>query len=233
MILQTLLIYIFYILLTLFLLDAQTLLLILCSSDPTLWNLIVISIRSCECWTIFYFSFPIFISFSFLFYLRVIITLREKISTKFTPRITPSPNTKTNKTAHKPVPASINKVPPSPPLLAKTAKEVNTISKFFLNKKLLNDKSKDRPKPNKSYAQTSKPTVSTAKVFKIKKMFSALSVEKINQVNNIVNGLSKPKPKIQMTTRGLSRKQVIIPMSKENIDSFIKNSLLHVTSMNR
>ena len=160
-------------------------------------------------------------------------TLREKISAKFTPRITPSPNTKTNKTTPKLVPTSIDKVPPSPPLPAKMAKEVNTILKLFLNKKPSNDKSKDEPKPNKSYAQTSKPTVSTAEVLKIKKTFPTLSAEKINQVNNIVNESSKPKLKIQMTTKGPSRKQVIIPMSKENVDLFIKNSLLHVTSMNR
>jgi len=113
---------------------------------------------------------------------------------------------KTNKTAPKLVPASIDKVPPSPPLLAKTAKEVNTILKLFLNKKPSNDKSKDGPKPNKSYAQASKPTVSTAEVLKIKKTFPALSAEKIDQINNIVNELSKLKPKIQITTRGPSRK---------------------------
>ena len=160
-------------------------------------------------------------------------TLREKISAKFTPRIASSPNTKSNKTAPKPVPASIVKFPPQLPLPAKTAKEVNTISKYFQNKNPLNNKSKDGPKLNKSYAQASKPAVSIAKVLKIKKMFPALSAEKINQVNNIVNGSSKPKPRIQMTTKGLSRKQVIILMSKENVDSFIKNSSLHVTSMNR
>ena len=77
------------------------------------------------------------------------ITLREKISTKFTPKIAPSSNTKTNKTVPKPVPASINKVSPPPPLPAKTAKKVNTISKYFQNNKPLNDKSKDRPKPSK------------------------------------------------------------------------------------
>ena len=36
-----------------------------------------------------------------------------------------------------------------------------------------------------------------------------------------------------MTTKGPSRKQIIIPISKENIDSFIKNSLLHITNINR
>jgi len=50
------------------------------------------------------------------------------------------------------IPASINKVPPPPLFPAKTAKEVNTILKYFQNNKLLNDKSKDRPKPSKSYA---------------------------------------------------------------------------------
>ena len=97
----------------------------------------------------------------------------------------------------------------------------------------MNNKSKDGPKLNKSYAQASKSAISTAEVLKIKKMFPALSAEKIDQVNNIVNGLFKPKPRIQMTTKGPSRKQVIIPMSKENVDLFIKNSLLYVTSMNR
>jgi len=80
------------------------------------------------------------------------ITLREKISTKFTPKIAPSSNTKTNMTVPKPVSTSIDKVPPSPLLPAKTAKEVNTISKYFQNNKPSNDKSKDRPKPSKSYA---------------------------------------------------------------------------------
>jgi len=161
------------------------------------------------------------------------ITLREKISTKFTLKIAPSSNTKTNKTVLKQVPASINKVSPPPLLPAKTAKEVNTILKYFQNNKPSNDKSKDGPKPSKSYAQASKPTVSTAEVLKIKKTFPALSAEKIDQVNNIINGLSKPKPRIQTTTKGPSRKQVIIPMSKENVKSFIKNSSFHVSSMNK
>ena len=36
-----------------------------------------------------------------------------------------------------------------------------------------------------------------------------------------------------MTTKGLSRKQVIILMSKDNVDAFIKNSLLHISSINQ
>jgi len=161
------------------------------------------------------------------------ITLREKISTKFTPKIALSSNTKTNKIVSKPVPTSIDKVPPPPLLPTKMAKEVNTISKYFQNNKPSNNKSKDGPKPSKLYAQDSKSTVSTAEVLKIKKTFPTLTAEKIDQVNNIVNRSSKPNPRIQTTTKGPSRKQVIIPMSKENIESFIKSSSFHVSSMNK
>ena len=36
-----------------------------------------------------------------------------------------------------------------------------------------------------------------------------------------------------MTTKGPSRKQVIIPMGNNNIVKFIKNSLIHITNLNR
>jgi len=70
-------------------------------------------------------------------------------------------------------------------------------------------------------------------VLKIKEAFLALNAKKINQVNSIVKGNLKSKPKIQMTTKGPSRKQVIIPMSKDNIDAFMKNSSLHMANINR
>jgi len=161
-------------------------------------------------------------------------TLREKISSKFTPRIILSPTQKSNKLVPKPTPTSIIKVPPPLPLPAKMAKEVNIISKYFQKKKSLNNnKSKEDLKTTKSYAQAPKAPVNMAEVLKIKKVFPALNVEKIDQVNNIVKETVKLKPKIQMTTKEPSRKQIIIPMSKENIDSFIKNSSLHVSNINR
>jgi len=36
-----------------------------------------------------------------------------------------------------------------------------------------------------------------------------------------------------MTTKGLSRRQVIIPMTKDNIDKIMKNFSIHVTNLNR
>jgi len=161
-------------------------------------------------------------------------TLREKISAKFTPRIVSTTAQKTNKDTPKSVPISIDKVPPPPPLPAKSAKEVNVISKYFQNKKSSNEnKNKNTPNSTKSYAQASKSPANTVEVLKIKEVFPTLNTKKIDQVNNIVKGISRLKPKIQMTTKGLSRKQVIIPMSKDNIDAFMKNSSLHVANINR
>ena len=117
-------------------------------------------------------------------------TLREKILAKFTPRIAPSSNTKNIKSTPKPVPASIDKVPPLPLLLAKTAKEINTILKYFQNQKPLNNKSKDGLKSNKSYTQASKNTVSTTEVLKIKKTFPTLNAEK--STRSIISSIDHP-----------------------------------------
>ena len=64
-------------------------------------------------------------------------------------------------------------------------------------------------------------------------MFPSLNAQKIDQVNNIVNGQTKAKLRIKITTKGLSRKHVIIPMSSDNVSSFMKNSSLHVANINR
>ena len=61
-------------------------------------------------------------------------TLRAKVASKFTPRIS-SQNNGNKKNIVKSVPVTINRVPPPPPLPAKTKKEVNIISKYFHPKK--------------------------------------------------------------------------------------------------
>jgi len=114
-------------------------------------------------------------------------------------------------------------------------KEINAISKYFHPKKPLannNDKLNNN-QMGKSYAQASKTLTSTSDILKIKETFSALNAKKINQVNNIVNGQSKLKLRIKMTTKGLSRKQIIILMSSNNILTLMKNSSLNVANINR
>jgi len=161
-------------------------------------------------------------------------TLRAKVALKFTPRTSPQ-NNGNRKDIAKLVPVTINRVPPPPPLPAKTKKEVNIISKYFHPKKPLveNTAKGNNINSGKSYTQASKSSVSTSDVLKIKEIFLSLNAQKIDQVNNIINGQNKSKPQIRMTTKGPLRKQLIIPMSGENVSSFMKNSSLHVANINR
>ena len=148
----------------------------------------------------------------------------------------PAPNGNNNKKeVPKSSPVTINKAPPLPPLPTKSKKEINTISKYFQPKKNSIEASNHSPKSNtgKSYAQASKPSFNTSEVLKIKETFPSLNAKKIEQVNNIVNGQNKIKPRIKMTTKGPSRKKIIIPMSNDNVVSFIKNSSSHVANINR
>ena len=154
-------------------------------------------------------------------------TLRAKISSKFTLRVIPNKNNNKKEIA-KLVPVSIEKAPP-PPLPAKSKTKINTISKYLKGNKTTTNSTK----PTKSYAQASRQTASTSKVLKIKEFFPALNANQIDQVNNIIKGNPKPKPHIQMTIKGLLRKQVIVHMSNNNNNSFIKNSTFHVANINR
>ena len=122
-----------------------------------------------------------------------------------------------------------------PPLPAKTKKEVTVISKYFLpNKPTVENKVQGNiNNSGKSYAQATKTSNNMLEVLKIKDMFPSLNAQKVDQVNNIVNGQTKPKPCIKMTTKGPSRKQVIIPMSRDNINSFMKSLSLYVANINR
>jgi len=130
---------------------------------------------------------------------------------------------------------TIDKVPPPPPLPVKSRREVNIISKYFQNKKpsAENKNMVRNKKSTMSYTQATKPSANTSEVLKIKETFPALNAKKIDQINNIVKGNLKPKPWIQMITKGPSRKQVIVLMSTENNNNFMKNSALHVSSINR
>ena len=164
-------------------------------------------------------------------------TLRNKIAAKFTPRVAPT-NGNSRKETPKSSPITINKAPPLPPLPAKSKKEINTISKYFQSRKPanINKNSGNKssiPQGNKSYAQASKMPTSTSDVLKIKENFPALNAKKIDQISNIVKGGEKQKPRLQSTTKGPSRKQVIIPMSSENSSSFMRNSSIHVANINR
>ena len=152
------------------------------------------------------------------------MSFRNKVKSKFNPQASKTPVNNKGKETVKPTYVS----PLSPPILAKTPKEVNEISKYF--------KKNNNPQ-KKSYAQaSSKPQSSNAimNMLKIKKMFLKLQNQKINQVQKIINGgESKPKPCINMITKGPSCKQIIIPMNKEAANKYIKDASNYISNINQ
>jgi len=70
-------------------------------------------------------------------------------------------------------------------------------------------------------------------ILKIKENFPELSIKQIEELNkSISNNGGKLKPKINMTTKGPSYKQVIVPMDSENSKKFISSSGDHVANLN-
>jgi len=121
------------------------------------------------------------------------------------------------------------------PIPAKSQKEVMEISKYF--------KKNDKSPQKKSYAQassqsklanSSSSSSVTMSMLKIKEIFPNLPNKKIDMVQKIINSdNSKPKPKINMTTKGPSYKQVIVLMNNKLAKSFLKDSSMHIININR
>jgi len=56
---------------------------------------------------------------------------------------------------------------------------------------------------------------------------------KIKNIQKIISNKNKTRPRLNMTTKGLLRKQVIVSMNLENTINFIKDASTHVTNINR
>jgi len=67
----------------------------------------------------------------------------------------------------------------------------------------------------------------------IKDTFPNLQNKKIKQVQKIMSRDQKPKPHINMTTKGFSHKQVIVPMNSENTRKYMKDVSSYVININR
>ena len=80
------------------------------------------------------------------------------------------------------------------------------------------------------YAQESTPKVS--KILKIKENFPNLSTKKIKNIPKMIDNSGKSKLRIDMTTKGLSRKQVIVPMGDDNKSKFMALSSMHISDLN-
>ena len=125
--------------------------------------------------------------------------LRSKISSKFTLR-TLTAKGNGNKEIPKSTPVTVNRAPLSlPPLSTKPKKDVNTIPKYFQSKNHSDVNKTSSGNLEKSYAQATKPAANMSDVLKIKEAFPSLNTKKVDQVHNIVNGQSKPRPRTEQT----------------------------------
>ena len=156
--------------------------------------------------------------------------MRNKVKSKFSPQ---ARNIQTSLNKGKVIvkPRYVSAI--LPPILAKLPKEVKEISKFF--KKI------EKPTINKSYTQASlsKPKSNTMlsniaiNTLKIKKAFPNLTNRKIDTIQKVINSSNdKPKPRLNMTTKGPSCKQVIVPMNNDLGKRFNKDLATHITNIN-
>ena len=84
-----------------------------------------------------------------------------------------------------------------------------------------------KPKPNASSSDIA------MNMLKIKETFPNLPNKKIDTIQKVINGSNdKPKPRLNMTMKGLSHKQVIVPMNNELGKRFIKDSVSYITNIN-
>ena len=152
------------------------------------------------------------------------MSFRNKVKSKFSQQIIKEPVNNKGKNLIKP-----SYVSPLPsPIPAKSPKEMNEISKFF---------KKNPPSVlKKSYVHvsSSQNMLNIAReTLKIKDAFLNLQNRKIEQVQKLISGDNKFKLCIKMTTKGSSRKQVIVPMNTDNIRKYIKDVSTHVININR
>jgi len=68
---------------------------------------------------------------------------------------------------------------------------------------------------------------------KIKEVFPNLQDKKIENIQKIINRGDKLKPCLNMTTKGPSLKQVIVPMNSVNTVKFMSSSSNHIININK
>jgi len=153
-------------------------------------------------------------------------TFRNNVKSKFSPQVAKeTTKSKSPNVSQSPYVSTI-----SPPISAKLAKEVNKISKYFKKQQTV----KQDPK---SYAEVSAKQTNTTNVtrniLKIKETFPQLQNKKIETVQKIISGQNKPKPRINMTTKEPSHKQIIILMKSDDVNILIKDLSMHVIDINQ
>ena len=115
-------------------------------------------------------------------------------------------------------------------LNSRLSKEVLEKSKFYSKSTLSkNQKTIEMGKP--LYAQVSFKNISN--ILKIKENFPKFLNKKVKEINKtIFSKIDKPRPRINIMTKGSSRKQIIVPISMDNINKFMLVFSEHIMNLN-
>ena len=146
-------------------------------------------------------------------------SFRHKFLSKFAPKIQEIKNKPKNNKSDKL--ASFIKLPS--PILAKTPK-IKEILKFFKK----NSQPTRKRDTMKSYVQVLFSSFNTKEILQTRKHFQISKQRKYKIFKKIINNDSKSKPKLNMTMKGLSRKQVIVSMNNENKSKFMEVFSTHI-----
>ena len=161
------------------------------------------------------------------------LTIRKCVGTNFAPLFKENailgllkPNAKIPK--EKPTPLASTPAVSSTPVVTSAPPPPNVV---------VPPNNKKAPKPStmkKSYVQASKANISNIDdVIQIKEAFPSLSADEVGKMLKAKNsGVGIQKPKINMTTKGLLRKEVIIPMAKTNAELIINSAYIHTSNTN-
>ena len=111
---------------------------------------------------------------------------------------------------------------------------VNQVNNRKNLQKSYNKSSNSKPanKPSSTvYTYTQASSANVLDILKLKKNFFKLSNKKIEKIHKTVNNSNIPKLCINMTTKGSSCKQIIIPMDSNNLKKFLFLSDEHVVNL--
>jgi len=70
-------------------------------------------------------------------------------------------------------------------------------------------------------------------ILKLKKNFPNLSNKKIENIYKTINDSGKVKPRINITTKDSSYKQIIVAIGNDNKAKFMVSYNLHITNLNK
>ena len=150
---------------------------------------------------------------------------RQYVSSQFNRKPIPTPSLTNGKKAN------ISRI--LPPISPRPSKSILAKSRYFNKNQPLNKNNYSYTKSNNHlYAQASKGNIKD--IIKIKNTFLKLSFNKIIKIHNITNRKGvKGKLKINMTTKGLYKKQIIILISTNNSKTIISQANIYISNINR